>query len=98
MRFSWNRISMTSFRMGSSPEWCTPTPRFSIGSSAPTCAPGARNLLYFPRKRATKRLCPFRYAEVGTQLKPASIPSKAPVWDLRYRGAHQYVVLRTKCA
>lgn len=48
MRFSWNRISMTSFRMGSSPEWCTPTPRFSIGSSAPTCAPGARNSLYFP--------------------------------------------------
>lgn len=37
MRFSWNRISMTSLRMGRRPEWCTPTPRFSIGSSAPTC-------------------------------------------------------------
>ena len=24
---SWNKISITSFKIGSSPEWCTPKPR-----------------------------------------------------------------------
>jgi hypothetical protein len=36
-RPSPNSTSMTSFTMGSSPEWCTPTPRRSIGSALVTC-------------------------------------------------------------
>mmetsp|Transcript_46068 Transcript_46068/g.147329 ORF Transcript_46068/g.147329 Transcript_46068/m.147329 type:complete len:227 (+) Transcript_46068:2672-3352(+) len=32
MNPSWNMISMTSFMIGNSPEWCTPMPRCSSGS------------------------------------------------------------------
>ena len=36
-RESWNRISMTSFRMGSRPPWWMPMPRLSSGSTASIC-------------------------------------------------------------
>lgn len=37
MRFSENRISMTSFRIGSRPEWWTPMPRMREGSRLLIC-------------------------------------------------------------
>ena len=35
MSCSWKSSSTTSFRMGSSPEWCTPMPRTRRGSMLP---------------------------------------------------------------
>ena len=37
MRLSWNKISITSFTIGSRPPWWMPTPRCSSGSMLCTC-------------------------------------------------------------